>query len=135
MAFLAQLQKKATKLQKDEHTVEAKGLTDAEKAKLASEKEAKYAKSKVECSICGAIFYTKIEMDSHQTAHACKILDYMYLGNRINASDPIELTRFKITHVLNCTEDLKNFFQDGLKKDKDKNKDEKKDEKKDDKER
>ena len=116
MAFLKQLQQKAGKLQKDEHAIEAKGLSQAEKEKIAKEKEAKYGKSKLECPICNAVFYTKIEMNSHQTAHACKILDYLYLGNRINASDPVELTRFKITHVLNCTEDLKNFFENGLTK-------------------
>jgi len=38
--------------------------------------------------------------------------DFLYLGDRVTASDIDRLTALRITHVLNATEDVSNFFED-----------------------
>ncbi len=37
--------------------------------------------------------------------------DFLYLGDRVTASDRDRLRALKITHVLNATEDVSNFFE------------------------
>ena len=39
-----------------------------------------------------------------------KIFDYLYLGNEWNASNLTELKKTGITHVLNVTMEIANFF-------------------------
>ena len=41
---------------------------------------------------------------------ASKILDYLYLGSEWNASNLEELRQNGITHVLNATREIDNFF-------------------------
>ena len=41
---------------------------------------------------------------------ASKILDYLYLGSEWNASNLDELKDNKITHILNVTREIDNFF-------------------------
>ena len=41
---------------------------------------------------------------------ASKILDYLYLGSEWNASNLDELRANKITHILNVTREIDNFF-------------------------
>ena len=37
--------------------------------------------------------------------------DFLFLGDRVTASDLDRLTTLRITHILNCTEDVSNFFE------------------------
>ena len=44
------------------------------------------------------------------------ITDYMYLGDRHDASDPVLFKSLKITHVVNATTDIANYWQYNAKK-------------------
>ena len=45
-----------------------------------------------------------------QMNSSSKILDYLYLGSEWNASNLDELRQNKITHILNVTREIDNFF-------------------------
>ena len=45
-----------------------------------------------------------------QLDQSSKILDYLYLGSEWNAQNLEELTENKITHILNVTREIDNFF-------------------------
>ena len=44
-----------------------------------------------------------------------KILEYLYLGSEWNASNFVELKERKITHILNVTREIDNFYPESLK--------------------
>lgn len=44
-----------------------------------------------------------------------KITEQLYIGNAYNASDKKWLEQHHITHILNCTKDLPNFFPNDYK--------------------
>ena len=44
-----------------------------------------------------------------------KILEYLYLGSEWNASNFVELKEHKITHILNVTREIDNFYPESFK--------------------
>ena len=55
-----------------------------------------------------------VKVFGQSTESPSKIFDYLYLGNEWNASNLPQLKELGITHVLNVTMEIANFFSHEL---------------------
>jgi len=96
--------------QKNRQKDDAKKNVDEVKSAASTRVKKEKVDEIISCPYCGFQAKTS-EMPKHNVIHPNMIIKGIYLGGYENAKDKETLKgKLKITHVLNCAQELKNYF-------------------------